>query len=310
MEIQKIMRRLIFGVIGFGVVIVVLVLALLPDNDTFLNSNVLPDKTFRIEAIEEKNYEIATDSINFDERVISYSVESIPDVSNKQTIQNTVDNAFMSWEEENDNLVFEKTTTLSDIQIKWQTVASPNHVGLATYYEKYKGVITIGLGKFDCTNNFVQYDQNLLHQTIMHEIGHILGLGHHPEETHLMYGPEGLDLKGINNFEYTIPEYQDGFFEGYIQLENNYDFLNSKLEDVSNEIEELEKQESVMILEYEKIISKLENDIQYIPKVNLMEKELAQLNYQINSFYDEYNTIVYDMNEIVDEMSCFPDVIQ
>ena len=144
----------------------------------------------------------------------------------------------------------------------------------------------------------------------MHEIGHILGLGHHPEETHLMYGLEGIDLKSIDNFEYAIPQYYDGFFEGYIQLENNYDILNSKLEDVIEEVEELEKQESVMITEYEKTILKLENDIQYIAKVNLMEQELAQLNYQINSIYDEYNTIVYDMNEIVDEMSCFPDVIE
>ena len=304
------MRRLIFAGMVFGIVVVALVLSILSDNDTFLNNNILPDKTFQVETIDEKNYAIATDSINFDERVISYSVESIPDVSNKQIIQNAVNDAFTSWEEENDNLVFEKTNTLSDIQIEWQKVASHSHAGLATYSENYKGVITIGLGKFDCKNNFVQYDSNLLHQTIMHEIGHILGLGHHPEETHLMYGLEGIDLKSIDNFEYAIPQYYDGFFEGYIQLENNYDVLNSKLEDVIEEVEELEKQEYAMITEYEKTILKLENDIQYIDKVNLMEQELAQLNYQINSIYDEYNTIVYDMNEIVDEMSCFPDVIE
>lgn len=308
MKIQKIMRRLIFAGIVFGIVVVALVLSILSDDDIFLNNKILPDKTFQVETIGEKNYAIATDSINLDERVIFYSVESIPDVSNKQIIQNAVNDAFTSWEEENNNLIFEKTNTLSDIQIEWQKVASYSHAGLATYSEKYQGVITIGLGKFDCKNNFVQYDNNLLHQTIMHEIGHILGLGHHPEETHLMYGLEGIDLKSIDNFEYTIPEYSDGFFEGYIQLENNYNILNSKLEDVSKEIEELEKQEYVMIVEYEKTILELENDIQYIDQVNLMEKELARLNYQINSIYDEYNTIVYDMNEIVDAMSCFPDV--
>ena len=310
MKTQKIMRQLIFGGIGFGVVIVVLILALLSDDNTFLNDTVLPDKTLHTESIGNTNYTIASDSINLDKRVISYSVDPIPDVSNKQIIQNTVDDAFASWKEENENLVFEKTNNLSDIQIKWQTVASHSHAGLATYSEKYKGVITIGLGKYDCKNNFVQYDRNLLHQTIMHEIGHIIGLEHHPEETHLMYGLEGIDLKNIDNFEYNIPEYHDGFFEGYIQLENNYDFLNSKLSDVSEEIEELEKQESVMLIEYEETILKLENDIQHIPKVNLMEQELAQLNYQINSIYDEYNTIVYDMNRIVDAMSCFPDVIR
>ena len=304
------MRQLIVGGIVFGIVIVASVLVILSDNDIFLNNIILPDKTSQAKIIEDKNYTIAADFTNSNKRIISYNVESIPDVSNKQIIQNAVDNAFMSWDEKNDNLVFEKTNTLSDIQIKWQTVASHNHAGLATYSEKYKGIITIGLGKFDCKNNFVQYDNNLLHQTIMHEIGHILGLGHHPEETHLMYGFEGIDLKSIDNFEYDIPEYRDGFFEGYIQLENNYDILNSKLDHISDEIEELEKQESILITEYEKTILKFENDIQHIAQVNLMEQELAQLNYKINSIYDEYNTIVYGMNEIVDKMSCFPDVIQ
>ncbi len=304
------MRQLIFGGIVFGIVMVASVLAILSDNDIFLNNTVLSDKISQAKTIQEKNFTIATASINSDKRIISYNVESIPDVSNKQIIQNAVDDAFTSWAEKNENLVFEKTNTLSDIQIKWQTVASHSHAGLATYSEKYKGIITIGLGKFDCKNNFVQYDNNLLHQTIMHEIGHILGLGHHPEETHLMYGFEGIDFKSIDNFEYDIPEYNDGFFEGYIQLENNYDVLNSKLDDISDKIEELEKQESILIAEYEKTILKFENDIQYIAQVNLMEQELAQLNYKMSLIYDEYNTIVYDMNQIVDKMSCFPDVIQ
>ena len=142
----------------------------------------------------------------------------------------------------------------------------------------------------------------------MHEIGHILGLGHHNEETHLMYGVKGIDLASIDNFEYIIPEYRDGFFEGYIQLENNYNILNSKLEELNEEIEELERQYDVMNTEYEITLSELENDIQYLNQINLMEQEMAQVNYQIYSIIDEYDNTVYVMNEIVDEMSCFPDV--
>ena len=304
------MKWLILGGIVGVIIVVISVLVILSNDDTFLNNDVLSDRDFQPETIREEKSTIETDFVNPDVRVISYSVEPLPDVSNKQIIQNALDNAFTSWEEKNEKLVFEQTDTLSDIQIEWQTVASYTHAGLATYSEKYKGIITIGLGKFDCNNNYVQYDSNLLHQTIMHEIGHILGLGHHPEETHLMYGIEYIDLRSIDNFEYTIPEYHDGFFEGYIKLENNYNILNSKLEDISEGIEELEKQESVMITEYETISLKLENDIQYLAQVNLMEQELAQLNYQINSIIDEHNNIVYDMNEIVDKMSCFPDVDQ
>ena len=39
-----------------------------------------------------------------------------------------------------------------------------------------------------------------------------------------------------------------------------------------------------------------------------MEQEMAQVNYQIYSIIDEYDNTVHVMNEIVDEMSCFPDV--
>ena len=284
------------GLVGL-ILVVAFVLSVSPYDDSFLNNEVVSENSPK-----EKDFNNSTLLI------ISYNMEPIPDVSNKQIIQNALEDAFSSWEEENENLEFQKTDNFADLQIEWQTVAADTHVGLATYSEKYKGIVTIGLGKFDCNNNFVQYDSNLLHQTIMHEIGHILGLGHHNEETHLMYGVKGIDLVSIDNFEYIIPEYRDGFFEGYIQLENNYDILNSKLEELSEEIEELERQYDVMNTEYEITLSELENDIQYLNQINLMEQEMAQVNYQIYSIIDEYDNTVHVMNEIVDEMSCFPDV--
>ena len=290
------MRRMIWaGLVGL-ILVVTFVLSVSPYDNNFLNNEVLSENSPK-----EKDFNNST-------LRISYNMEPIPDVSNKQIIQNALDDAFSSWEEENENLEFQKTDNFADLQIEWQTVAADTHVGLATYSEKYKGIVTIGLGKFDCNNNFVQYDSNLLHQTIMHEIGHILGLGHHHEEIHLMYGVKGIDLASIDNFEYIIPEYRDGFFEGYIQLENNYDILNSKLEELNEEIEELERQYDVMNTEYEITLSELENDIQYLNQINLMEQEMAQVNYQIYSIIDEYDNTVYAMNEIVDEMRCFPDV--
>ena len=302
------MRWIILGGIGGLIMVVVSFLTILPEDYTSLNNDILSETTFQAETIREKDSTIETDIINPNVRIISYNVEPIPNVSNKQIIQNALDNAFTSWEEENDNLEFQQINTLPDIQIEWQTIASDSHAGLATYSEKYNGIITIGLGKFDCNGDYIQYDSNLLHQTIMHEIGHILGLGHHPEETHLMYGIDDIDFRSIDNFEYNIPKHHDGFFEGYVQLESNYNVLNSKVEELIEEIDELEKQYSVMSMEYETVFAKLENDNQYLSQVNSIEQELAQLNYRINSVIDEHNDIVYDMNEIVDRMSCFPDV--
>lgn len=303
------MRWIILGGIAGLIMIVLSIITISPDNNSSTN-DVLSETIFQEETIRSIDPTIEKNLTNLDVRIISYNVEPIPDVSNRQIIQNALGNALISWEEENNNLVFEQTDTFSDMQIEWQTIASDNHAGLATYSEKYKGVITIGLGKFDCNNNYVQYDSNLLHQTIMHEIGHILGLGHHPKETHLMYGVDDIDLRSIENFEYVIPNHYDGFFEGYIQLETDYNILNSKLEDLSEKIEKLEKQYAVMNMDYEIILSKLETNNQYLNQVNSIERELTQLNNQINSVVDEHNKIVYDMNEIVDKMSCFPDILK
>ena len=300
------MRWIILGGIAGLIMIVVSVITISPDDNNPSTNDVLSETISQQETIRSIDPTIKTNSKI---RIISYNVEPIPDVSNRQIIQNALDNALISWEEEN-NLVFQQTSIFPDMQIEWQTIASESHAGLATYSEKYKGIITIGIGKFNCNSEYVQYDGNLLHQTIMHEIGHILGLGHHPEEIHLMYGVDDIDLKSIENFEYVIPKHYDGFFEGYIQLETNYNILNSKLEDLNEKIEELEKQYTVMNTEYEIILSKLETNSQYLNQVNSIEQELTQLNNQINSVINNHNEIVYNMNEIVDQMSCFPDIIK
>jgi len=300
------MRWIILGGIAGLIMIVVSVITISPDDNNPSSNDVLSETISQQETIRSIDPTIKTNS----KIRISYNVEPIPDVSNRQIIQNALDNALISWEEENKNLVFEQTSIFPDMQIEWQTIASESHAGLATYSEKYKGIITIGIGKFNCNSEYVQYDGNLLHQTIMHEIGHILGLGHHPEKIHLMYGVDDIDLKSIENFEHAIPKHYDGFFEGYIQLETNHNILNSKLEDLNEKIEELEKQYTVMNTEYEIILSKLETNSQYLNQVNSIEQELTQLNNQINSVIDDHNEIVYNMNEIVDQMSCFPDIIK
>ncbi len=301
------MRWIILGGMVGLIIIVGSVITISPDENNPSTNDVLSETIFQEEIIRSTDHIIETNVTNPNIRIISYNAEPIPNVSNRQSIKNALDNALISWEEEND-LVFEQTNTLPDMQIEWQTIASNSHAGLATYSEKHKGVITIGLGKFDCNNNYVQYDGNLLHQTIMHEIGHILGLGHHTEETHLMYGVDNIDLRSIENFEYVIPKHYDGFFEGYIQLETNYNILNYKLEDLSEKIDKLEKEYIVMNTEYEILLSKLETNSQYLNQVNSIEQELTQLNNQINFVIDDHNEIVYNMNEIVNKMSCYPDI--
>ena len=48
------MRRLIFGGIISSIVMTALVFTIFSDDDSFLNDDLLPDKTFQVEIIEEK----------------------------------------------------------------------------------------------------------------------------------------------------------------------------------------------------------------------------------------------------------------
>ena len=71
----------------------------------------------------------------------------------------------------------------------------------------------ISIGTQDCNSNFVQNDENMVVNILMHEIGHAMGLGHTSEENHLMYSTESpeidYDTKG-----YSIPERFEELYVG------------------------------------------------------------------------------------------------
>jgi len=46
----------------------------------------------------------------------------------------------------------------------------------------------------DCNSNFVQNDENIVLNILMHEIGHVMGLGHTSEENNLVYSIESNEI--------------------------------------------------------------------------------------------------------------------
>ena len=150
-------------------------------------------------------------------RIVYYSFEDVPSVPDKQIPINALKKAIETWEANNPNLEFIQSEN-SNIEIRWQKFASSTHTGLATCDSVLFGILShcvldISIGDEDCNGNFVQNDENMVTNILMHEIGHALGLGHTSEYGHLMYSDENPEI----NFEtkgYAVPERFEELYVG------------------------------------------------------------------------------------------------
>ena len=64
-------------------------------------------------------------------------------------------------------------------------------------------IIPIYVGKSDCTGMFIQADSTHVQNTVMHKIGHILGINHSNDKQHLMYSMDPTDM--FSERGYYIP---------------------------------------------------------------------------------------------------------
>jgi len=150
-------------------------------------------------------------------RIIYYSFEEVPNVPDKQIPINALEKAIDTWEKYNPSLEFIESEN-SNIEIKWQKYASSTHTGLATCNTVLFGILShcvldISIGAEDCNSNFVQNDENMVVNILMHEIGHALGLGHTSEENHLMYSTESPQIS-FNTNGYDMPKRFDELYVG------------------------------------------------------------------------------------------------
>ena len=131
-------------------------------------------------------------------QIIYYSFEDVPDVPDKQIPIDALKKVLDTWERYNPNLEFIESKN-SNIEINWQKYASFTHTGLATCNTVLFGILShcaldISIGAQDCNSNFIQNDENMVVNILMHEIGHAMGLGHTSEENHLMYSTESPEI--------------------------------------------------------------------------------------------------------------------
>lgn len=151
---------------------------------------------------------VETNHINNKKILITYSVDDLLELENADIPIEALNTAINIWERKN-NLKFIESDNDPNIIIEWSYRLSDTHLGVASCYEfihitQIDCTLTISLGKYDCENSFIQTDVDSVTNTIMHEIGHSLGLSHISDKSHLMYDIDGSNQ--IDTLGYYIPD--------------------------------------------------------------------------------------------------------
>ena len=213
--------------------------------------------------------------------------------------QQAIHAGFDAWAELNPGLAFAEVEDDPLIWISWEEY-QPGHVGLACLDCLSHGAsMDIILYSYNCRSERIYYMPNNIRNTIAHEFGHILGLEHHVNQTHLMYGSDYV-VDPFPTLGYTIPEELPEGFRGEQEMIDRYLELGGILNETEAALIELDRDIERYADRY--AVERSDNAIFFetggqVGRYNGMIKEY-------NALVDKYNTILDDYNEQVDELNC------
>ena len=154
-----------------------------------------------------------------------------------QTLQ-AVHDGFAAWSDLNPYLEFVWVDRDPLIWINWVDYQQ-EYIGLACVWclgeDPSMEVIVYG---YDCRGARIHHDPNTVRNTVAHELGHILGLGHHVNKTHLMYGPE-YQVDPYEAYGYVVPDQLEERFVGEAELYVRVMALEEELNRLVGELDRL-----------------------------------------------------------------------
>lgn len=256
----------------------------------------------------EKVTELSKISTKNEHKVIYYSIQAIPNLPDKQIPLDALHKALDSWKSLNPNLDFIESDD-PNIEIRWQTYASKTHSGLATCNSVLFGLLShcildISVGDEDCSGNYVQNDENMVTNIIMHEIGHTLGLGHSYDKNNLMYSDESPDVN-FNLQGLVIPQKFEELYVGQKSLLDQDDEIRVQIESLDKKINRAKSQYDEYYKQYEYYDGKTLPQDEFKKAQKLLDKLNSEAD-KINSMIDQQNKLIKQSDSILKVLDCHP----
>ncbi len=256
----------------------------------------------------EKLQQISSAITSSENEIVYYSFDDVPSIPDKQIPVDALKKAIETWEVNNPNLEFIQSEN-SNIEIRWQTYASSTHTGLATCSSVLFGILNhcvldISVGVEDCNGNFVQDDENMVANILMHEIGHSLQLGHTSETGHLMYSTQSPQIS-FDTQGYVVPDRFEELYVGQKALVQQEKEIRTELESLDIKISREQSQYDEYYKQYQYYDGKTLSTDEYNKAQRAFDKLDSQTE-KVNSMIDQQNQLIDQLNEIVIELGCKP----
>ena len=256
----------------------------------------------------EKIQQISNVITSSENKIVYYSFEDVPSVPDKQIPVNALKKAIETWEATNPNLEFIQSEN-PNIEIRWQVFASSSHTGLATCQSVLYGILNhcildISIGDEDCNGNFIQDDENMVTNILMHEIGHTLGLGHTSETGHLMYSTESPQTS-FDTGGYVIPDRFEELYVGQKAMVQQEKEIRAELESLDIKISREQSQYDEYAKQYQYYEGKTLSQDDYQKAQRAFDKLNSQVE-KVNGLIEKQNQLIDQINEIVQQLGCKP----
>ena len=128
------------------------------------------------------------------------------------------------------------------------------------------------------TETLCSTSEDSVTDTIMHEIGHTLGLNHTSDERHLMYGTDYVQ-DDFDTLGYDIPDRLDDWFVGQEEIVSTLDELDVQIGALESEWDEL--------------------NVEYEPYVNKSQPLTAKEYTRAMELYDRLNQIAGELDRLI-----------